>query len=133
MLLLTLTGAVLSTIMTVLVSLYLKTDSSAEEFTSIGYGSSAVILILSIMIPFVIKMGVERARLIFVAVYIVPFVLIMLLKQIVEKQSLVIPEWLNKAAGVVINNINIIGPAAVLLVLIASYYISVSIYKKKDL
>lgn len=133
MLLLTLTGAAVSTVMTAVISLYSKNDLSAQNFINIGYASLAIILIMSIMIPFVIKMGVERARLIFVTVYIVPLILITLLKRMVEKQSLVIPDWLGNAAEVVIKNINIVGPVTVLLALLVSYYISLSIYKKKDL
>lgn len=133
MLLLTLSGAALSAVLTVIISLYLKNDLSAEEFINIGYGSSAIIVILSTIIPFVIKMGVERARLIFVALYIVPFMIIMLVKKMVEKQDLAIPDWIKNLTGYVMKNLYIILPLAVLLVLLVSYSISVSIYKKKDL
>lgn len=133
MLLLTLSGAALSAVLTVIISLYLKNDLSAEEFVNIGYGSSAIIVILSTIIPFVIKMGVERARLIFVALYIVPFMIIMLVKKMVEKQDLAIPDWIKNLAGYAMKNLYIILPLTVLLVLLVSYSISVSIYKKKDL
>ena len=133
MLLLTLSGAALSAVLTVIISLYLKNDLSAEEFINIGYGSSAIIVILSTIIPFVIKMGVERARLIFVVLYILPFMLIIMVKKMLDKQELAFPDWLKNLTGYVMKNLYIILPLAVLLVLLVSYSISVSIYKKKDL
>lgn len=133
MLLLTLTGAALSVALTIIISLYLKNDLSADEFINIGYGALIIIVIMSTLMPFVIKMGVERARLIFVVLYILPFMLIIMVKKMLDKQELAFPDWLKNLTGYVMKNLYIILPLAVLLVLLVSYSISVSIYKKKDL
>ena len=133
MLLLALIGAVIGSFLTILVSLFTKQDISMEGFSSIGYGSSVIIMILSISIPFIIKFGVERARVIFVALYILPFMIGLLIKKQMDKGGMEIPAWLIEAISFFKENVLIILPLAVLLVLLISYYISVSIYRKKDM
>lgn len=132
MLLLTFIQFVISSIFTIIVNLYLKKDRLFEGFDIIGYYSLIIILVLSIIMPFIIKLGVEKARLIFIVIYIVPYTISIPIKKRIDSGEIVIPDWLKELATIVINNIIIVAPIFVLLVLVVSYFISVSIFKKKE-
>jgi hypothetical protein len=88
---------------------------------------------MCIVIPFVIKLGVERARIIFIAIYLIPFIIIMLLNKVLANSYADIPEWLIKVGKLAISNVYIIAPLTVTLALIISYFISIGIYRKKEL
>jgi len=132
MLLLALIGAAFSAVLTVASGLYLK-KGIKDELIGIVLGTSLIILLLSIIIPFVVKLGVERARLILVAIYFIPVMVFMMLKQMFEKRSLEIPNWLIKTGNIAMKYIYIIIPLTLLLVLAFSYLISVRLYNKKEL
>jgi hypothetical protein len=133
MLLLTLIGAVLSSVLTVMINIYLKKNVLSEGLNSIGIGALGIILFMCIVIPFVIKLGVERARIIFIAMYLIPFIIIMLLNKVLANSYADIPEWLIKVGKLAISNVYIIAPLTVTLALIISYFISIGIYRKKEL
>jgi len=132
MLLLTFIQLVISSIFTIAVNLYLKKDRIFEGFDIIGYYSLTIILALSIIMPFIIKLGVEKARLIFIVIYVVPYTISLPIKKRIDSGEIVIPDWLIELVNYVIKNIKIAAPITVLLTLIASYYISVSIFNKKE-
>lgn len=133
MLLLTSIGAVLSSVLTIIINLYLKKNSLFDGLNSIGIGALGIILFLCIIIPFVIKLGVEKARIIFMAIYIVPFIIIMLLNKVLKNGYTDIPKWLVEILNLAISNIYVIAPMIVLLALVISYFISIGIFKKKEL
>lgn len=133
MFILTLIGAVFSSILTIAVNIYLKVDSLFEGFQGIGYGAAIILLMMSVIIPLVIKLGVERARLLFVALFIVPTIVITMIQKMLEKGNTEIPAWLIDAARYLIENFVLIAPLVVLLIVMISYTISTSIYEKKEI
>lgn len=132
MLLLALIGAVLSSVLTIVINIYLKKDMLLEGFKGIGIGTMVILAVLCTIIPFVIKLGVERARIILVIVYIVPFIVVMLIDKIVDSIKVEIPQWLVELVNVFVKNIFILAPLVVLLVLVISYSISLRIFNKKE-
>lgn len=132
MFLLTLIGAVIGSLLSIVIALYLKKGISADLFINIEYWSLAIILVLSVMIPFVVKLGAERARLIFAVIFMIPFAIYLLFDKIIIKENAA-PYKLIEALDFAQKNIQIIGPVIVLLAVVVSYFISVAIYNKKEL
>ena len=94
---------------------------------SAGIGALVVITVQSIMIPVIYKMGVERAR---IAIIIGTFGIFFLGYAAIESGLLgsLSPELIEN----MIRYAPYAGIAAVLLLLIVSYKISVNLYKKKE-
>lgn len=132
MLLLTAIGAAYSTVFTVLINITLKTSSLFHSLEIIGAGAAIVILMYSIIIPFITKLGVEKARLILFAVYAIPFVTIMAFNRMLGDGSLVVPDQLLRLFYIFMDYVYIILPILVMVVLTISYHISIRLYRKKE-
>lgn len=132
MLLLTLIGVIYSSVFTVFINIYQKTGSLFGGFEAIGAGAAVVILFYCIVIPFVTKLGVEKARLIFFAVYMIPFLVIVGLNKLVGDGSLTVPGNLLKLSDIFIRYANILVPVILLAALGLSYGISIRVYRKRE-
>lgn len=132
MLLLTLLGFLFSLVFTVIINKSIDSTSLFEGIQNSGVGSAIVILFYSIILPFITKLGVEKARIIFFAVYIIPFAIIMFINKLSKEGRFEIPK---EFAGIITflkENITVVLPIVVLAALILSYLISVQIYRKKE-
>jgi len=132
MLLLTLLGFVFSLIFTVIFNISIQSESLFSGMQYSLVGSAIVILFYSITLPFITKLGVEKARLIFFAVYMIPFAIVTLAKKLLKEKNLESPLDLSNLLTLVMKNIKVILPVVVILALLLSYCISVSIYRKKE-
>lgn len=132
MLLLTLIGVLYSSVFTGIINIAMARGDFFLGFQSIGAAAAIVILFYSITIPFIVKLGVEKARMIFFAVYIIPFVTILAFSKMMENGSMTIPKGLLDLFTIVMNNIYIILPILDLVALGISYLISIRIYRKKE-
>jgi hypothetical protein len=132
MLLLTLIGVIVSSIFTVFINVYQKTGNIFGGFETIGGGAAVVILFYSIVLPFITKLGVEKARLIFFAVYLVPFLVVLGVSKLVGSGSFVIPEMLLEVSKVFFRYAFIFVPVLLLAALGISYLISMSFYRKRE-
>lgn len=131
MLLLTLIGVIYGSVFTAVINVAVKANSIFYGFASIGAGAAIIILFYSITIPFITKLGVEKARLLFFAVYIIPFIVIMAVNNLV-KDGLVMPENLMNTLKFLIKYVYIIVPLVDAIALGISYRISVNIFRKKE-
>ncbi|HWT73414.1 MAG TPA: ABC-2 transporter permease [Mobilitalea sp.] len=132
MLLLTLLGVVYGSLFTIIINIIIKSDSLLNGLQSIGAGTAIVILFYCIIIPFITKMGVEKARLILFAVYAIPFVIVLAMNKMLSNGDFVVPEMLIKLANTCMEYIYLIVPIVVIIALSISYGISVLIYQKKE-
>jgi len=132
MLLLTLSGSVVSLFFTILINLALDKETSIVSIQGIGFGASIVILFYCIVIPFIIKLGVEKARLIFFAVYMIPFVIISWISKKIERGEFIIPKNIARIGSYFIDNLAFLLPLVLLIALSISYVISRNIYRKKE-
>lgn len=91
---------------------------------------SIFLILFSIILPIVFKNGVEKARMIMIAVFFIPAILAFLVVKIAEKYNIPVPDENT------LNLLSKIGPIAlVVLAVIAcfiSYKISLKIYSKKE-
>jgi hypothetical protein len=132
MLLLTLIGAAFSSLFSLLMYLIKGGDMLIGGIQSCGIGAAVVILFYSITLPFITKLGVEKARLIFFAVYMVPFIIAFMANKAIAAGTLKLPGQLVSMLHTALQYVYIIAPVVVLIALGISYTISVRIYRKKE-
>jgi ABC-2 type transport system permease protein len=132
MLLLALLGAIIGTIATVIIKIIQKDTDILSGLQSPWLGGAVVILFYSIAFPFITKLGVEKARFIFFAIYAIPFAIIYFVGNAVEKGEMVIPARVISLAERLIHNGTILIPLVLLFALAVSYTVSIGIYRKKE-
>lgn len=132
MLLLTMIGFTLSLVFSLVLNYIKGYDHYLQGLINCAVAAAIVILFYSITLPFITKLGVEKARLIFFAVYIIPFMLIMLLKKLSKNDIHEIPKELIDLFYFIQDNIAIILPIVVIVSLGISYLVSHRIYSKKE-
>lgn len=132
MLLLTLLGSLFSALFTLILNISTKSAFLFENVQNCAVGAAIVILFYSVTLPFITKLGVEKARLIFFAVYIIPFLAIMLISKLIKEGRFTMPRELTNIITFSMDKIYIILPIVVLAALVISYLISVGIYRKKE-
>lgn len=133
MLLLTIVGALLGTAISAFIDIILREgDNFPTIIRSCSLGAAVVVLFYSITLPFITKLGVEKARLVFFAVYIIPFAIYFFIHKGIENGSMKLSDSLKDVISIFIKNVVFILPLVVLAALIISYNISVRIFQKKE-
>lgn len=106
-----------------LLTLFLGQQESGSEMAIAMFGVLGVTIFLqSLLLPFIYRLGAEKARILLMLLAVSPFLIVSVLKERVMLPDL---EWLASFAKIV--------PLILVVWAIISYYISVSIYRKKDL
>lgn len=132
MLLLTFLGSVIGILFTTLINAVIKPEHLFSGMNNCFIGAGIVIVFYSIVLPFITKLGVEKARLIFFAVYFIPAGILLFVSKAMKNGDMSIPEeWITFAMRVLRNGY-IIFPLLLLLALTISYTISLGIYRKKE-
>lgn len=118
-----LSGCVLALVVSVVINLILGQPLTGELGLVVLGALGASLLIISIVLPLIFKFGVEKARLVMFAVFVIPSILGVLL----PKSGLPMPseEFLKTLA--------ILSPFLVVAVFVGSYLISNRVFAKKDL
>jgi hypothetical protein len=132
MLLLTLIGSLFSAVILVLLNIIMKAEVIFRGIEVCAVGAAVVILFYSITLPFITKLGVEKARFVFFAVYLVPFFVAYMLKKQLSEGNISIPEKLLGLSTMIMDNIYVIAPLVLVVALGISYMISIKIYRKKE-
>ncbi|MDF2941519.1 MAG: putative rane protein [Herbinix sp.] len=132
MLLLTLIGVVFSAGVTILLNIVLKSHTMFYGIQICIFGAALVMLFYSITIPIITKLGMEKARLAFFAVYLIPFFIAYIGKELVKRSGLAMPGNLITVIEFLVKYIYVIVPLVVVIALYISYMVSINIYKKKE-
>jgi ABC-2 type transport system permease protein len=132
MLLLTFLGFSISMIITVVLNTILKKEDILVGWQVSGFGACLVILFYCITIPFITKLGIEKARLIFFAVYFIPFAVGYILNKAMQSGSVLLTDNVLNLARLALDYIYLLLPLFVMIALWISYTISVAIYQKKE-
>lgn len=132
LILLTLFGTVFSSIVTMGINIALKSDSLFTSVSNAFVGAFVVIILYSFVFPFIIKLGVDKARIIFFVSIIIPFVVVSSISAFMKEETSEIPGGLIAAMDFLSHYSGIVLPIIALAVLYLSYRISVVIYRKKD-
>ncbi len=132
MILLTAIGVVIGMLFGFALYLTGSIDKILPTLTSCAVGAAVAIIFYSIIIPFVIKLGVEKSRILLFAVYIIPFAITVLVSKALKAGSLQIPTVIIDIAKTSMKYAYVIVPAILIIALIISYMISVNIFRKKE-
>lgn len=120
---LSITGVIAAFIVSFFISKF-KMPIDITEQLLINYSLLVIALIaISILLPLIYKFGVEKSRILLISVFIIPTFFVLMLANLgismpTEEQIMVILE---------------LSPLVLIIVLVISYFISVSIFKNKDL
>ena len=126
-LLIVLSGSLVGCVIMVILSLAGLTDTSPVEMGSIALSCGVVTLLLdSILLPFMLKYGAERARMISMITFVLIFGGSILLGGLIQRSAFPpLPAWLTAALPLLL-------ALAAIVSFFASYCISQGIYRKKE-
>jgi ABC-type transport system involved in multi-copper enzyme maturation permease subunit len=128
LILLTLFGTVFSSIVTMGINIALKSDSLFTSVSNAFVGAFVVIILYSFVFPFIIKLGVEKARIIFFVSIIIPFVVVSSISTFMKEETSEIPRGLVSVMDFLSHYSGIVLPITALAALYLSYRISVKRY-----
>ncbi len=129
---LTLIGSAVGTVLTIVLNAVLGNEQIASGVMGCWIGAAIVILFYSITIPFITKLGVEKARLIFFMIYIIPFAIFFLMSNAIKDGRITISGELINIGYRLMDNAYVLLPLLLLFALAVSYTVSVRLYLKKE-
>lgn len=92
--------------------------------------SSICLILFSIVLPIMFKIGVEKARVFMIAIFFIPAIMLFLFFEIMEKNNIAMP---NEATLEMVFKFGAVGLIILtVLIVFISYKISLSIYNKKE-
>ncbi len=132
MIILSFMGFLLNTVVLLALNILTKAENLFEDIEIAVGGAVLVILFYSIIIPFITKLGIVKARLFFIIIYLVPFLAGSFISKRIEAGNKNSPDKLIAFIEVVIMNAYIIVPLIMIAALGISYFLSIRIYRKKE-
>lgn len=132
MLLLTAIGIALGIFFTLLLYYTAGVGNPLSGAKSCIIGAGVAILFYCICIPLITKLGVEKAKFMLIAIYMVPFTAVILLGKAAESGSFTVPRDLITLGKYLWNNIYLVMTGVLAVALGISYTISINIYRKKE-
>lgn len=95
-------------------------------------GVVIVIIFYSILLPIITKVGITKARIYIIVIYMVPFLFGTLINKKIKEINYSPPERLMEIIKIINENIYIIAPIALIACFGISYFIAIRIYRKKE-
>ncbi len=118
-----LSGCVLALVVSAVVDLVSGRPLTGELGMMVLGALGASLTIISIVLPLIFKFGVEKARMMMVAVFVIPSVLAVVLPQ----------SGIPMPSEELLKSLAILSPFLVVAVFVGSYFLSNRIFSKKDL
>lgn len=131
MLLLSLFSFLFNSVLEIAINLY-KHENLFKNMKFSALGSALIIFLFSIVIPIITKYGIEKARLIFVLIYIIPFTFGTIIFRKIKELYPNPPAKLVSLTRLFVQNARVIIPVFSIALLAISYFISIRIYRKKE-
>ncbi|HKM00268.1 MAG TPA: ABC-2 transporter permease [Mobilitalea sp.] len=125
-------GFLFSSLFTAILNIVLEKENVFQGIQACGIGGILAFAYYCIAIPVITKMGIEKARFIFLAIYFIPFALVMMISKGLKSGELSIPEQLMRIGDFLMDNIYIVIPLILLAMFVISYNTSIRIYTKKE-
>lgn len=132
MLILSFMGFLINTASLLVLNMATKAENLFIGFELPLGGAAIVIIFYSVVLPIITKLGITKARIYFIVIYMVPFLLGTLIYKRIKDSNSIPPEKLMAFLEVIKDNIYIILPPLMIAILGISYYISIGIYRKKE-
>lgn len=124
--LLALSGGIISIILGFIISKFIGASDYKDMLLTSGAITLVSLLLFSILLPFIFKLGTEKARIIMLVIFAIPAMLITGLASLLKD----IP--IQQPTEEQIRYLGYASPFIVLLILVISYHLSVGIMNKKD-
>ena len=125
-------GIGVSLIFSIGINLYIGSENLLKGFEFSVIGVMGILFFYSIIIPIITKLGVEKARIIIIIVFMLPMGIVYLLMNSLNNDTTIIPEQIFEIGSLILQYKYIIIPIAIVIALSISYNISVKIYRKKQ-
>ena len=125
-------GIGVSLIFSIGINLYIGSENLLIGFEFSVTGVMGILFFYSIIIPIITKLGVEKARIIIIIVFMLPMGIVYLLMNSLNNEATIIPEQILEIGRLILQYKYIIIPIAIVIALSISYNISVKIYRKKQ-
>lgn len=132
MLLLVLLGAAISAVFTIIINIVVGLENIFLGLEACYIGAAVVILFYSITLPIITKLGVEKARIVFFAVYIVPMAIGFVITKAVNAGTVRIPDPVLSLSEWALQYRFVLIPVVLIVVLWISYSFAIQIYRKKE-
>lgn len=129
-LILTSLGTAVGSFFTILINIVMKRPSVTAGLDSSLLGAGIILLFYCIAMPIITKLGVEKGRYVFLAIYMIPYLCIFLFNSMANKVN--VSEDVVRMLQYVWNNIAVILPIILVIAIAISYRISIGIYRKKE-
>lgn len=118
----TIIGFMLSSVMIFIFNFMKGKPSILNDFSILIIVLEISLLFSSIVIPIFFKFGIEKGRIIIIGIYMIPYIVLMALRNTASMPS-----------KEVLKMLFYVSPILLLAVLLISYMVSYSIYRKKDI
>lgn len=125
-------GIGVSLIFSIGINLYIGSENLLKGFEFSVIGVMGILFFYSIIIPIITKLGVEKARIIIIIVFMLPMGIVYLLMNSLNNETTIIPKQILEIGSLILQYKYIIVPIAIVIALSISYNISVKIYRKKQ-
>ncbi|MBU5337353.1 ABC-2 transporter permease [Intestinibacter bartlettii] len=124
-------GIIIGDIVSLAINSFADVPLSIQEILMISITIPCIFAILfSIVIPIVFKVGVEKARVVMMAVFFIPAILVFAVVKMAQKANIPMPD---EATLDMMFKFGLVGVIILtILIVFASYKISLSIYNKKE-
>ena len=132
MLLLVLFGSIFSAVFAILINMANGSENIFAGIDASFIGAAVVILFYSIALPFITKLGIEKARIILFVVYMVPFAIVIFIKKAVNTGTVRVPDQMLEFCKTALQYRYLLIPIVLIISLSVSYFISLQIYHKKE-
>jgi ABC-2 type transport system permease protein len=132
MLLLTLIGITVGALFALLLHFTVGVGSPILGIRNCTIGGGVAILFYCIALPFITKMGVEKTKYFLLALYIIPFVGVVMLIKTIGNGTVELPGELINLAQYLLKNIYLCMIGVIVVALGISYTLSINIYRKKE-
>lgn len=132
MLLTTFMGFTIGSTAQIIYNIVYKAEDILAGMQFCTIGTALIILFYSITMPIITKLGMEKAKYIFMVVYAMIFLIGYFGFKIYKDDNSKLPKFLIKAMKLFVEYIYIIIPVVVLAALWISYRISIRVYRKKE-
>jgi ABC-type transport system involved in multi-copper enzyme maturation permease subunit len=132
MLLLVLFGSIFSAVFAILINAVIGSENIFAGIGASFIGAAVVILFYSILLPFITKLGIEKARIILFVVCMVPFVIVIFIKKAVNTGVVRVPDQMLQFCETAHQYQYLLMLVVLVVCLSISYFISLQIYHKKE-
>lgn len=103
------------------------------ELTTIFFGTFLIgCLFISLVIPFIVKLGIEKTRILIFSIFLIPFFLILIISKTININSFITKQQIDEILHFITSNLPLISIILSISLLLISCFISCKLFSKKE-